>query len=163
LPQDLRAAADAPASLQYFTLGIAILAAMISAGSLVVSLLGYRAEGPNIKIRSSEGIGEVRTPSITMINSGRGAVDIIDFALWSRFTSIEWAKISPFDVEGEELPYRLDGKSTRQWCLKLDHTFDHARWIRQETKIFKFFRPYRRVRIAAILGDGRIIKPKLYY
>jgi hypothetical protein len=109
----------APASFQYFTLAVAIVAAMLSAGSLAVSFLAYRAGGPKIRVRtfrlSSPGADKVELVA-RVTNSGRGPVDIETFALWARFPGPINVRSHEM-VKGEPLPYRLEGKSTRKWHI----------------------------------------------
>ena len=158
------AAADQPTSFQYFTLGVAIVAAMLSAGSLTVSFLAYRAGGPKVRVHTFR-LAPVTADKIEFLvrvtNSGRGPIDVRTFAIWHRLGGLSHIR-SEEAVSGEALPHRLDGMSQREWRIVLSESIRSVRRLNtQGTHLVPT--PYRRVRLVAVLGDSRVVKPRFFH
>jgi hypothetical protein len=155
---------DAPTSFQYFTLSVAIIAAMLSAGSLAVSFIAYRAGGPRVRVRAlrlSPLSAEKLEFVVKVTNSGRGPVDIEAFAVWARLAGP--SNIKPHEaVKGETCPYRLEGMSAREWRIELSDSMRLPRDMNQHA-VSLGLKPYRRARVVAVLGDGRVVKPRFFH
>lgn len=97
------------------------MALLLSAASLLVAGLSYRAGGPRLRLESTR-MRAAESPfpegapiRLTVINGGRAAVSVQGF----RVTPYGNRKPSGTveECEGPDLPYRLESHETRTWCV----------------------------------------------
>jgi hypothetical protein len=90
------------------TLAISLGAAVVSLGSLVVSVLTYRASGPRVTVGAYEIANRAREwwLQIKVVNSGRSEVDIE--AAWTNWLG---ATVS-------DLPHRMKGGSSKNLIFR---------------------------------------------
>jgi hypothetical protein len=102
----------APAWVSYAALALA-------AGSLVVATLAYRAGSPRLSLRASrilDGVAEgSATFELTVTNAGRAAVSVQSFHLTPY--GARSAVIALTNVDGPELPFRLDAHASETWTV----------------------------------------------
>jgi hypothetical protein len=116
--------AAAPAWVTYAAL-------LMSAASLLIAWLGYRAGGPRLRLRAAS-IPAPGSPfpngspvRLTVINGGRGAVTVQGFCITPYGERKAAATVD--EVDGPDLPYRLEPHATQSWCVNVlpaAHAYD---------------------------------------
>lgn len=114
----------APAWLTYVAL-------LLSAASLVVAVLSFRAGGPRLRLQATRlQAADSSFPNgspvrLTVINGGRAAVTVQGFNVTPYGERKAAATVD--DVDGPDLPYRLEPHETQTWCvdaLTAAHAYD---------------------------------------
>ncbi|MFS0703264.1 hypothetical protein AB6N23_01955 [Cellulomonas sp. 179-A 9B4 NHS] len=97
-------------------------ALLLSAGSLLVAALAYRAGGPRLRLHSYRIADSAPTPfprgvpvELTVVNSGRAAVTIEGFHVTHPEGRRPLAHVR--DAHGPDLPHRLDAHSSATWIV----------------------------------------------
>lgn len=120
--------AGPPAAVTYAALGVSVLAMLIGGLSFLVARKAYKESlsAAHVKLERIDYRSGVHA-ILAITNKTRGEIDIdLLCILW--FVEVPNAAIDvPLDVgiiSGEELPYRLIGKSTRRWKVDLEEVRD---------------------------------------
>ena len=107
---------SAPAWVSYAALAL-------SAGSVAVSALAYKAGGPRLLLRAESYRGGFEddpflsgaTHALTVVNAGRGAVTVEGFSVTPYGERKPAAGVG--EVDGPDLPYRLEAHASETWLV----------------------------------------------
>lgn len=100
---------------------VSYAALLLSAASLVVAGLSYRAGGPRLRLEPLHlRAGESPFPEgapvrLTVVNGGRAAVSIQGFHVTPYGERKAAASLD--EIDGPPLPYRLEPHETQSWCV----------------------------------------------
>lgn len=102
---------------------VSFAAVAMSAGSLAVSFLAYRAGGPRVRLESRRlSVGAEASPfpsgvpvQLTVVNSGRAAVTVEKFYVTHYGSRKRLARVE--DIVGTPLPYRLEAHASETWVI----------------------------------------------
>jgi hypothetical protein len=139
---------------------VSFAALALSAGSLALAGLSYRAGGPRLRLQTQRladdpgghpfaGGIPVR---LTVVNSGRAAVTVQGFHL--TYTAIRKPIVAVEDVSGPALPFRLEAHASETWvvdALPAAREFD-----RQSGRDDPITGPAQ-FRFLAVAGNGRTV------
>ncbi len=113
---------------------VSYVALLLSAASLLVAGLSYRAGGPRLRLESVR-LRAAASPfpdgapiRLTVINEGRAAVSVQSFLVTPYGDRSPAGTVD--ECEGPELPYRLEAHETQTWCvnaLPAAHAYDAQR------------------------------------
>lgn len=110
---------------------VSYAALLLSAASLFVAALSYRAGGPRLRLESTR-LPAADSPfpngapvRLTVVNGGRAAVTVQGFHVTPYGERKAAAQLD--EVDGPALPYRLEPHETQTWCvdaLPAAHAYD---------------------------------------
>lgn len=133
---------------------VSYVAIVLSAGSLVVSGLTYRAGGPRLRLKASGATYEADGAWVksTVVNSGRAAVNIEAFQLTPSGYRKPVLAIEG-RIVGPDLPYRLEAQASHTWHIDvLKNAQEYQRRINTGTERSPWPASYR---LTVVTGNGK--------
>lgn len=102
---------------------VSYVALALSAGSLFIAVLSYRAGGPRLRLRSQRFPADAESNpfpggvpvGLTVVNSGRSAVTVEGFHV--TYSAGRTPLVHVHETEGSDLPFRLASHASETWVV----------------------------------------------